>query len=206
MAILGVVGTVVLTAYSFLNKVLLHILCTTPIKWQIVDHVIVATYIFSLITFFVLLDRRFLYKKTLKQAETTPSTGENTDSAYPPFPYEKIPEILDKSLFSDKPSSLEIRSDVDRHPPFQQDAIIKSYVNLRIHWILALEHILKNNDSSIVEICFLNRIDGVIDINEHPEIKIAPKNTLFEVWAEITDMRYPRIFLGIHHLKLYEET
>lgn len=148
-------------------------------------------------TILILLSLFFYFLPRLKRKEL-----ELTDKLEKEASNEKIiPTITDKSLFSDSPTVEQLRQHVESQPPYMQQQISKTYIGLRVHWILELKSVFPEENSSIVEIGFLPWIHGAIDTNDFPSIKIAPIGTIFDIWAEITEMLYPRIFLGIHMIE-----
>jgi hypothetical protein len=148
-----------------------------------------------------LLGTLFVYLNNKHSKSETPKSdvGMFTSSASSLF--QDLPTIKDKTLFLDTPTLLEIRSKIAEQPPYTQDEFSKSYIGIRVHWILSLDFIITHDDTSVVSISFNDRVDGAIDVKEFPEVKIAKTNARFEVWAEITDIIYPKISLGIHDIK-----
>lgn len=183
-----------------IRRLLISTLQVSVTHWQIQQILTFAVtfllFTVSLSKFMAIIHRRQATKT--EENEATERAGLNRSH------YIESSQILDKSLFSDKPSLEEIRQRIEDQPAYSQSKFAESFIGLRIHWILSLLSVHPDEESTMVRMLFDYFVNGVVDSKEIPEIKLAKTNTPIEVWAEITWIAYPRIGLGIHMLQIKE--
>lgn len=169
-------------------------------KWLLIAiTIIILICLYSFVNYFI------LYHKYSKETPSKTKQRNSNDAEPISNPmaslFEEIPPIKDKSLFSEKPTQREIIAQIADQPAYLQDQTAKSFIGFRIHWILLLQYILPPENYHVIDVGFFDNIRGAIDTKEFPDIKIAKVNDPFEIWAEIADIHYPIIELGIHYLK-----
>lgn len=107
-----------------------------------------------------------------------------------------------------KPS--EIYSTLQKLPPYQRDAVKDSYLGQKIKMDLNFENIIKlNNNSSVLIFSEENSlhcwIHAEVNIEDYPQFKILPKNTILNVEGEISSFEGYDILINIIHFSFYND-
>ena len=105
-----------------------------------------------------------------------------------------------------KPS--EINSKLDKLPPYQRDLLEDSYLGQKIKMDLNFSSLNKFSDNKIL-ICLSennslrNCIYAIIKIDDYPQFKILPINTIVNVEGEIESFENRTIFIKNFHFSFY---
>jgi len=122
----------------------------------------------SVITILVIgVKATFNYK--VKRNSNEPSKKNEIQNIQLPF---------DHSPYRKRPYPSEIRDEINNAPPLQRDAVIESYIGLKVTWLTTFETAHGPSPKGIVRLMLLDRgsypwVNCNVNLNQYPELKSA---------------------------------
>jgi hypothetical protein len=205
--VLGAVGGIVLGFWTWIRDRLINMLSKPPIQWHTEEMATGLVLFLLILSFASLAIHKILNRKKSRESKKTEGLVTKEPSKTKPYSiFSEFPTITDKSKFLDHPTQADIAVKINSQPPYLVDETAKAYTGLLIHWWqLSLCVVINYPDESVVSVFFDdNSIEAAIDTKEYPIIKTATRGTQFDVWAEITEIQWPKIHLGVHMIELHK--